>query len=568
MPGRQAPRPDLAGGTSVHEVKVIGNAAVYKLRLPIRISNTAISRLNEKEMGNLRRPGTWGFQFWLYIVVCACASCSDKGTPQGPAPSQGAGQTTNSVSVSIGDVNLTMREIISQQEDMQGLQPTVDFAQDIRVTLEDSLIIFPLPDSGWGGRHESTGWTTSFVTIKLKPTRLEVVETQILSGEMRFDMHNNMPEDVRIKLYFDDIKRNEVINVSDVIPANAVKTVRLPLGGTVFRPQMSSSGSDFINNISGNMDVETTGLRLLSERMVDWYYVPSPIAFNTLTGRIVDMRIPFQTGPVEVSLPPDFQGIQSATLEINLANGIIFSKELNLTLVAREDTTGGRSISLNLPEELRPLVEGNPDNPVLATLRLDETNTNIVELLNLKPEVIEISGDILLGSVNQSEVRRTDGIDIQVAIRSPLEAAFEEHTAVSEPKNISVNTVTRGRIAKATGGTLTLDLTNGLTIGIGIRLLIGTDAERLLESPVLTVPREGDIAVGAAPVDAATGLVREPVVHREQVTLTAAEAALFSRSRLKSLMVIMTESTNGRKVRIVDSDAVKMSVQARMQVTE
>ena len=166
------------------------------------------------------------------------------------------------------------------------------------------------------------------------------------------------------------------------------------------------------------------------------------------------------------------------------------------------------------------------------------------------------------------QVSPSDGIDIQVAIRSPLEAAFEEHTAVSEPKNISVNTVTRGRIAKATGGTLTLNLANGLPIGVGIRLLIGTDAERLLESPALRVPREGDIAVGAAPVDAATGLVREPAVHSEQVTLTAAEAALFSRSRLKSLMVIKTESTNGRKVRIVDSDAVKMSVQARIQVTE
>ena len=519
-------------------------------------------------MGHLKRHRAWGFNIWLIIIIGACASCSDKGTPQGPAPSQGPAQSSTSVSLSLGDVNLTMREIVSQHEDMRALRPAVDIAQDIQVTLQDSLMIFPLPDSGWGGRQESTGWTTSFVTIKLKPTRLEVVETQILSGEMRFDMHNNMPENVRIKLYFDDIKRNEVINVSDVIPANSVKTVRLPLGGTVFRPQLSSSGSDFINNISGNMDVETTGLRLLSERMVDWYYVPSPIAFNTLTGRIVDMRIPFQTGPVEVSLPPDFQGIQSATLEINLANGIIFSKELNLTLVAREDTTGGRSVSLDLPEELRPLVEGNPDNPVLASLRLDETNSNIVELLNLKPEVIEINGDILLGGVSQSAVRRTDGIDIHVAIRSPLEAAFEEHTAVSEPKNISVNTVTRGRIAKATGGTLTLDFTNGLPIGVGIRLLMGTDAERLLQSPALRVPREGEITVGAAPVDAATGLVREPVVHREQVTLTAAEAVVLSKSRLKSRMVITTETTNGRKVRIVDSDAVKMSVQARIQVTE
>ncbi|MDE3259285.1 MAG: hypothetical protein OYM47_15775 [Gemmatimonadota bacterium] len=451
---------------------------------------------------------------------------------------------------------------------MAKLRPVVDFAQDIRVTLEDSLMIFPLPDSGWGGRHPSMGWTTSFVTVKLKPTRLEVVQTEILSGEMRFDMQNNMPEDVRIKLYFNDIKKNEVINLADVIPANAVKTVRLPLGGTVFRPQMSSSGSDFINNISGNMDVETFGLRLISERMVDWRYVPSPIAFNSLTGRIVDMRIPFGTVPLDVSLAADFEGVQAATLEINLANGIVFSKELSLKVIAREDTSGGRSISLDLPAEMRPLGEGNPDDPELTTLRLDETNSNIVDLLNLKPAFIEISGHILLGGVTQSTVRRTDGIDIQVAIRSPLEAAFADNTAVSESKNISSDTSTRARLARATGGTLTLDFANGLPVGVGIRLLLGTDAERLLESPALKIPRQGDIAVGAAPVDASTGLVRQPVTHREQVTLTSAEAAVFSRSRLKSLMVITTEATNDRKVRIVDSDAVKMSIRARISVSE
>ena len=507
-------------------------------------------------------------QTWMVVLTLACIGCGQKSSPQGPAPTQGSAQTSSSINLSFSELILTMREVVSQQEDLAGLRPSFDFAQDIRVTLEDSLMIFPLPDSGWGGRHPSTGWTTSFVTIQLKPTRLEVVQTEILAGEMRFDMHNNMPEDVRIKLYFNDIKKNEVINLADVIPADDVKSVRIPLGGTVFRPQMSSSGSDFINNISGNMDVETSGLRLISERMVDWRYVPSPIAFNSLTGRIVDMRIPFKTDPIDVSLPADFAGVQSATLEINLANGIVFSKELRLNVVAREDTMDGRSVSLDLPTEMRPLGEGDPDDPVLTSLRLDETISNIVDLLNLKPAFIEISGDILLGGVTQSTVRRTDGIDIKVAIRSPLEAAFADNTAVSESKNVSSDTSTRARLARATGGTLTLDLANGLPVGVGIRLLIGTDAERLLESPALKIPRQGDIAVGAAPVDASTGLVRQPVTHREQVTLTAAEAAVFSRSRLKSLMVITTEATNDRKVRIVDSDAVKMSIRARISVSE
>ena len=131
-----------------------------------------------------------------------------------------------------------------------------------------------------------------------------------------------------------------------------------------------------------------------------------------------------------------------------------------------------------------------------------------------------------------------------------------------------MDTFTRAKIANATGGTLTLDLANGLPVGVGVRLLLGTNVERLLESPGLRIPRQGDIALGAAPIDAATGLVKQPVAHREQVTLTAAEAIVFSRSRLTSLIVITTETTNGRKVRIVDSDAVKMSVQARIGVGE
>ena len=41
-----------------------------------------------------------------------------------------------------------MRVIVSQHEDMQSLRPAVDFAQDIRVTLQDSLMIFRT--SGFG----------------------------------------------------------------------------------------------------------------------------------------------------------------------------------------------------------------------------------------------------------------------------------------------------------------------------------------------------------------------------------------------------------------------------------
>ena len=519
-----------------------------------------------------RKPGivsiyrTWTTPTCVVILSVTVLCCGQKNRPQGPAPTQRPAQTSTSINLSFDDVLLTMREIVSQHEDMQAVRPSVDFAQDIRVTLEDSLMIFPLPDSGWGGRHPSTGWTTSWVTLNLKPTRFEVMQTEILSGEMRFDMRNNMPEDVRIKLYFGDITRNGELIVSDVIPAEDVKTVRFSLGGTLLKPRVNPNG--FIRIIEGNLDVETAGLRLISERMVDWRYVPSPIAFNTLSGRIVDMRIPFETGPVAIALPTDFDGIEAATLEINLSNRIVFSRELSLKVIARQDTPSGRSASLDLPVELRPLVEGNPDDPVLTTLRLDEMNSNIVDLLNLKPETIEISGHILLGGTNPSKVSRNDGIDIQVAIRSSIDAAFGEHTAVSEPKRINVDTFTRAKIANATGGSLTLDLANGLPVGVGVRLLLGTDAERILESPALKIPRQGDFALGAAPIDAATGLVKEPVVHREQVTLTAAEAILFSRSRLTYLIVITTETTNGRKVRIVDSDAVKMSVQARIGVGE
>ncbi len=526
--------------------------------------------MNSKRLksGNLPGYRTMVCQTWMVLFAVACIGCGQKSSPQGPAPSQGPAQTSSSINLSFSDLILTMREVVSQQEDMQDLRPVVDIAQDIRVTLEDSLMIFPLPDSGWGGRRESTGSTTAWITIRLRPSRLQVGEAVVASGELRFDLHNNMPEDVGVKLYFQDLVRGEMLELAEVISAESDTTVRLPLGGMILRPFTSGRREGAIRDIRGNMDVETIGLRFIAEQMVDWRFVPTPIPFRSLRGNIIDMRVPFETGPVEVALPSDFKGVTSATLEVSLSNAIAFTRKISMRVTAREDMTGSRSASLDLPAELGDLSEGNSDQPVLTTLRLDETNSNIVDLLNLKPAFIEISGDILLGGVTQSTVRRTDGIDIQVAIRSPLKAAFADNTAVSESKNISSDTSTRARLARATGGTLTLDLANGLPVGVGIQLFLGTDAERLLESPALRIPRQGEIAVGAAPVDASTGLVRQPVTHREQVTLTAAEAAVFSRSRLKSLMVITTEATNDRKVRIVDSDAVKMSIRARISVSE
>ena len=164
-----------------------------------------------QKMGHLKRHRAWGFHIWLIILIGAFANCSDKGTPQGPAPSQGPAQSSTSINLSLGDVNLTMREIVSQHEDMQSLRPAVDIVQDIRVTLQDSLMIFPLPDSGWGGRRESNGSTTAWITIRLRPSRLQVVEAVVALGELRFDMRNNMPENVGIKLYFQDFVRGEML---------------------------------------------------------------------------------------------------------------------------------------------------------------------------------------------------------------------------------------------------------------------------------------------------------------------------------------------------------------------
>ena len=69
-----------------------------------------------------------------------------------------------------------------------------------------------------------------------------------------------------------------------------------------------------------------------------------------------------------------------------------------------------------------------------------------------------------------------------------------------------------------------------------------------------------------APVDPATGSVRESVLSQREIQITAQEIAVFSNYPLYSSVAIRVIGTGGQMVRITQEDFAQVLMRARIRV--
>ncbi len=495
---------------------------------------------------------------WLLVLALGVgfAACALPDKPSAPSYEV-------DIDLSVADELVTMRQVVADREDY--LRVETDGTLGLRIeqdldpfTVGDNLAIAPpqrdfeLPISSSG-----TGFSSGFEANL--PEQIGVTEAQVRSGALRFDLTNTSDRSLDVSLSLPDFAdQGKAVSGSAVVPPGGASSLSLSLDGAVYMPT-SPFGLRFDAGVSattsGASGILRVGLR------------SDPLLLESVAGRFSDLGVRFETDLQAIDFPDgDFNvALTAAAVEVEISNEIGADSELDLTVVGRRED--GRSVTLTLPADQRSIAAGSPGAPAVSTVRLDGSNSNIVEFLNLVPTSIEVSGGIAVTDAD-AQVARTDGMDLKVTFKSPLELVLEETTIYTDPVDIGVDDVdARRRLTTNVGAsTVTLKLTNHLPIGIGVRLLVGTDKEELRASPDLAVPRQGEILMAPAPVDPATGSVRESVLSQREIQITAQEIAVFSNYPLYSSVAIRVIGTGGQMVRITQEDFAQVLMRARIRV--
>jgi hypothetical protein len=514
------------------------------------------------------------YQCWFRYVLCLIAmaqsGCGGDNAPQGPqTPEPGA-----TVAVPAGTHLVTMGSLLSHRDDGATLTRDIDLQVDLpTATLGESLVVYPTHGSGTAGQNPYTGVYYVFggAACTIPPSPFLIKQAVVRSGAVRVALRNLMTDTLNATVFVPPITcthpSGRRIARATAIAPNRTDTVELVLDTATLTPPPSDTHL-YLAGVTTQVEVDHKGVRLFAEEMLAIECDSDSLYFNSVYGDLQILHIPFDALTVPVTFAPGFDGsVNTATMQVQIANGIPADCVLDLDVIGTRQETG-ETATLTIPADLQGLPPGNADDPVVTTIRLDESNSDVCEFLNLIPSSIEIRGHLTVSSKEGVDVTvsRSDGMAVSVSIRSALEASFPTVSAASTSTRLIIDARTRAGIARSTGGRVALSAVNGLPVGVGVRVLLGTDREKLEESPDLVVPRQGAVEVDAAQIDAASGLVSEAATHQATLVLTAEEAKVLASSPLYAAVQVTTVGTGSSKIRIENGDFVQVSVQATLQV--
>jgi len=489
--------------------------------------------------------------------LLACAGCSFPSKPEAPS-------YEIEIDIPVAEEVVTMQDVVAGREDFLSVDPTggvrIAITQEIQpFTVGDNLALavpaanldVPVPNAG-----ASIGASLSLSL----PEGIRVASATVGTGEFAVGLANGSGRGLDVWVTLPDFSSQGSPLLGRIsMDALSSVTLRIPLDGSSFAPASPDSVRLEIQALAGTGS--SSGVLSLS-------VMPGSVLLDQVSGDFSGLFIPVTASIQDIAFPQGAYGVTltEAEVEIGILNGIAASTELDLTVVgSRAD---GQTVSLQVPEGQRVIAPGSPALPVASTVHFDQGNSTVLDFLNLVPTTIEVVGGVRI-SDSGVDVGRSDGMDLDVTFRAPLDLVLEETSFLSNAADVGVeDDDTRDRLTThVSGATITLDMTNHLPVGLEVRLLLGSSLDLTEANAALLVPSEDPVVLPAGAVDPATGLVQTATTPDPAViVLSAEDVAVFAGLPLYSRVRVGVPGTAGQRVRIVESDFARVSMRARIRM--
>jgi hypothetical protein len=292
----------------------------------------------------------------------------------------------------------------------------------------------------------------------------------------------------------------------------------------------------------------------------------SDFYFSSVTGRFNEQDIGRRSDTISADLGRDLNDFRnkihlaSAALRLTVQYQSIMNNPFNLwidslsiTAVSEAgevyliDSTGNRFMHLLLNQ---------------GTLHIDfnETNSNIIEVINSVPEQIIISASFkIIGEHQSGTITNEDISSISLDINTRSILAIGRST-ISDTLNIYISNDERDELRNAQLTNFSLDILNA----IPVRGWIKVDFLDSLRNHVfsLKVENEDSLMIQAAPVDISTGEIISPGITFRYIDLTREEILLLA----EAYYVVANVSVETSAYRETDPPLVIIRASDRMKV--
>jgi hypothetical protein len=399
-------------------------------------------------------------------------------------------------------------------------------------------------------------------------------EGAIQEGRLTLILNNGLPLPATARLELLDVWQGgapveriiQLPAAGDSGPASVPIVVDLG-GATVTAP----AGTNSLDALRYELQVESaasTGLVPVGiHQKTSGRFEPGVVRFSQVRGDFDRKRI--TVSPTETSFePPD--GIedldfQQARLVLEVVSTVGLSSEAGIIVQATPDA-GGPPVTLDLRFPVP--AASSPGTPVVTMATVDETNSNILELIRARPRRLTLGGEILVGGDGQTgTIRRTDSVCGSYALIAPLRMTIGRVSHRGESFRTTLSKDDQDRIrGDLLSGAATGTVENHFPAGLTARLVFAAREEDLAVRPDVVLD---SIRVAPAQVDPAAGRVVRSVSSRFEIRMSQEQIAFFARDEFYGQVVFTIEGPDAQtivEVTALDYVTFRGMLQFRMRV--
>jgi len=413
----------------------------------------------------------------------------------------------------------------------------------------------------------------SFVSVE---DSTKIVSATVNTGTISLDIKNNLPVDALINIsspYFTkdgspfsyQLALNIRENLSDEIDLSGYKLVN-PSGGLI---DSVGFNVDVLTIASDSTDSDPDTLATITNAdSISTSISLSELTFNAIEGVLPETEV--EIPKIEQELGFDFpEGFGNISLG-NVIFDLTILNEVNIPVSLELDIKGwndeGDTVAIEVNETINP--GGGPGNPDSTLIRLDKDGVNgvlpasgntIVDLVNLLPDKIEVTGKATVGDgVTVGSVSKDDRIWGKVKLTAPLSLSLGETKLDTDPEELDLDEDARKNLTENVKESKIVIVTeNHVPLGGEVNFYFASDTTKIFDQPLLKIPKTGIIEMRPAPVND-DGIVNKSIIDTLKIEMSEDDMQIFNNTPLYFATRIHLPGTEGKVVQVLPTDYIRI----------
>ncbi len=396
---------------------------------------------------------------------------------------------------------------------------------------------------------------------------LIIASARIRQGQMRIEVSGNLPIDASVNFNLPDFidEKGAPLTETFFLLKDQVNQLVLDLSGYRFLPENGDFAGQAVRISASVATLQSPDelIELFASDSVSVLFDISQIYFSEISGRFYSKQIDVPEKTIEVDLPSRLDSIRldAAQLQLRLLNSIGFPAQVNLLIRGTNDAGGQAEVLID--QTIQP--GGGQAGPESTEIVLNQENSGILDLLNLLPSRIEVSGKVQVGRPDWiGTIRETDFVTGEITFTAPAALELPAQKFESDVSNMTLDQDVRNTIqTRLDEGELMVKTVSHLPIGAQIYMNFALEDSSVFQNPQLRI---GPVSIESGVIDPATKTVAMPRENQINIKLSREEMQFFANSPIFTGVEIDFPGTQGQVVQLLSSDYLDIQAVVRLQV--